>query len=133
MQSFPQQFQTLRNRVRLKTCLVQRSTIRSLRFALAEVTLVHTLDLKNKPWGRFCCFYAFKCYRGEQWSFFGSYGMVMFFFLARTIGINGFSMVLLLLDHHHLMFFSPLTIAFNGFLLVLGSLNHHHLMFFSAY
>ena len=30
--------------------------------------------------------------RGEQWSFFGSDGMVIFFF-ARTIGINGFSMV----------------------------------------
>ena len=37
---------------------------------------------------------------GEQWSFSGSDGMVMFFF-ARTIGINGFSMVLLPLNHHH--------------------------------
>ena len=42
------------------------------------------------------------------------------FFFARTIGINGFSMVLLLLDHHHLMFFSPLTIAFNGFFVGFG-------------
>ena len=37
-----------------------------------------------------------------------------------------FSLVLLPLDHHHLMFLSPLTIAFNGFSMVLGSLNHHH-------
>ena len=38
--------------------------------------------------------------RGEQWSFFGSDGMG-WFFSARTIGINGFSMVLLPFDHHH--------------------------------
>ena len=38
--------------------------------------------------------------RGEQWSFFGSDGMG-WFFSARTIGINGFLMVLLPLDHHH--------------------------------
>ena len=37
--------------------------------------------------------------------FSGAIGWKCFFF-ARTIGINGFSMVLLLLDHHHLMFFT---------------------------
>ena len=39
-------------------------------------------------------------HRGEQWSFFGSDG-IQWFFPARTIGINGFSMVLLPFDHHH--------------------------------
>ena len=38
--------------------------------------------------------------RGEQWSFLGSDG-IQWFFPARTIGINGFSMVLLPFDHHN--------------------------------
>ena len=40
------------------------------------------------------------CHRGEQWSFFGS-DVIQWFFPARNIGINGFSMVLLPFDHHH--------------------------------
>ena len=36
-------------------------------------------------------------------------------FVARTVGINGFSMVFGSLNHHHLMIFSPKTIAFNVF------------------
>ena len=42
------------------------------------------------------------------------------FFLAITIGINGFSMVLLPLDHHHLMFFNPVTFNANGFFYCFG-------------
>ena len=61
--------------------------------------------------------------RGEQWSFFGSDGMVIFPF-ARTNGINGFSMVFGLPNHYHYLIFSPQTIAFDGFPMVLGSFNH---------
>ena len=43
--------------------------------------------------------------------------MVIFIF-ARTIGINGFLMVLGLLNHYLKLIFSPQTIAFNGFLMV---------------
>ena len=49
--------------------------------------------------------------------------MVIFIF-ARTIGINGFLMVLGLLNHYLKLIFSPQTIAFNGFSMVLGSFNH---------
>ena len=49
--------------------------------------------------------------------------MVIFIF-ARTIGINGFLMVLGLLNHYLKLIFSPQTIAFNDFLMVLGSFNH---------
>ena len=38
--------------------------------------------------------------RLQRWSFFYNDGMVMFFFQG-TIAINGFSMVLPSLDHHH--------------------------------
>ena len=61
--------------------------------------------------------------RGEQWSFMGSNGMVIFIF-ARTIGINGFLMVLGLLNHYLKLIFSPQTITFNDFSMVLGSFNH---------
>ena len=44
-------------------------------------------------------------------------GMVMFFFQG-TIAINGFSMVLPYLDHHHCMFFYRSTIEIDGFLMV---------------
>ena len=40
------------------------------------------------------------------------------FFFQGTIGINGFSMVLTALKHHHLMFFDQPTIDFNGFSMV---------------
>ena len=43
--------------------------------------------------------------RLRRWSLFYNDGMVMFFFQG-TIAINGFSMVLPSLDHHHWMFFS---------------------------
>ena len=39
-------------------------------------------------------------------------------FFEGTIGINGFSMVLPALKHHHLMFFDWTTIDFNGFSMV---------------
>ena len=39
-------------------------------------------------------------------------------FFQGIIGINGFSMVLSTLNHHHLMFFDQPTIDFNGFLMV---------------
>ena len=39
-------------------------------------------------------------YRLQRWSFFHNDGMVMNFF-GGTIAINGFSMVLLPLNHHH--------------------------------
>ena len=39
-------------------------------------------------------------------------------FFQGTIGINGFSMVLSALNHHHLMFNGQPTIDFNGFLMV---------------
>ena len=39
-------------------------------------------------------------------------------FFQGTIGINGFSMVLPTLNHHHLMFFDQPTIDFNGFSMV---------------
>ena len=39
-------------------------------------------------------------------------------FFQGTIGINGFSMVLPALNHHHLMFFDQPTIDFNGFSMV---------------
>ena len=40
------------------------------------------------------------------------------FFSQGTIAINGFSMVLLTLDHHHWMFFYRSTIEIDGFLMV---------------
>ena len=40
------------------------------------------------------------------------------FFSQGTIAINGFSIVLPPLDHHHWMFFGCLTIAINGFSIV---------------
>ena len=39
-------------------------------------------------------------------------------FFQGIIGINGFSMVLSTLNHHHLMFFDQPTIDFNGFSMV---------------
>ena len=39
-------------------------------------------------------------------------------FFQGTIGIDGFSMVLPPLNHHHLMFFDQPIIDFNGFLMV---------------
>ena len=60
-------------------------------------------------------------YRGEQWSFFGSDGIVMFFSQEPLASmVFRFSLVLLPLDHQHLMFLSLLTIAFNGFSMVFG-------------
>ena len=55
--------------------------------------------------------------RLQRWSFFCNDGMVMFFFQG-TIAINGFSMVLPALDHHHWMFFYRSTIDINGFPMV---------------
>ena len=43
--------------------------------------------------------------RLQRWSVFHNDGMVMNFF-GGTIAINGFSMVLLPLNHHHWMFFT---------------------------
>ena len=40
------------------------------------------------------------------------------FFFQGTIAINGFSMVLLSLDHHHWMFFYRSTIEIDGFSMV---------------
>ena len=47
-----------------------------------------------------CLTKKFMATRGEQWSFFGS-NVIRWFFPARTIGINGFLMVLLPFDHHY--------------------------------
>ena len=55
--------------------------------------------------------------RLRRWSFFKNDGMVMFFFQG-TIAIDGFSMVLPSLDHHHWMFFYRSTIEIDGFLMV---------------
>ena len=55
--------------------------------------------------------------RLQRWSFFCNDGMVMFFFQG-TIAIDGFSMVLPALDHHHWMFFYRSTIDINGFPMV---------------
>jgi len=55
--------------------------------------------------------------RPRRWSIFQSDGMVNVFFQA-TIEVNGFSMVLTTLDHHHWMFFKGQTIGFNGFSMV---------------
>ena len=55
--------------------------------------------------------------RLRRWSFFHNDGMVMFFFQG-TIAINGFSMVLPSLDHHHWMFFCSSTIEIDGFSMV---------------
>ena len=55
--------------------------------------------------------------RLQRWSFFCNDGMVMFFFQG-TIAINGFSMVLPALDHHHWMFFYRSTIDIDGFPMV---------------
>ena len=49
----------------------------------------------------FCITYPAR--RLQRWSFIYNDGMVMFFFHG-TIAINGFSMVLPSLDHHHWMF-----------------------------
>jgi len=49
--------------------------------------------------------------------FFRAMEWLMFFFQA-TIELNGFSMVLTTLDHHHWMFFKGPTIGFNGFSMV---------------
>ena len=49
-------------------------------------------------------FPKFRC-DGQRWSFFYNDGMVMFFSQG-TIAIDGFSMVLPPLDHHHWMFFT---------------------------
>ena len=53
-----------------------------------------------------CCglFYEYMLGRPQRWSIFQSDGMVNVFFQA-TIELNGFSMVLTTLDHHHWMFF----------------------------
>ena len=56
--------------------------------------------------------------RPQRWSIFQSDGMVNVFFQA-TIDFNGFSMVLIPLDHHHWMFLEGPTIGFNGFSMVL--------------
>ena len=57
-------------------------------------------------------------FRLQRWSFFDNDGMVMNI-LWGTIAIDGFSMVLLPLNHHHWMFFSPIDHCywwfFNGF------------------
>ena len=55
--------------------------------------------------------------RLQRWSFFHNDGMVMFFFQG-TIAIDGFSMVLPSLDHHHWMFFCRSTIEIDGFSMV---------------
>ena len=55
--------------------------------------------------------------RLQRWSFFCNDGMVMFFFQG-TIAIDGFSMVLPALDHHHWMFFYWSTIDIDGFPMV---------------
>ena len=55
--------------------------------------------------------------RLQRWSFFYNDGMVMFFFQG-TIVIDGFSMVLSSLDHHHWMFFYRSTIEIDGFSMV---------------
>ena len=55
--------------------------------------------------------------RLQRWSFFYNDGMVMFFFQG-TIVIDGFSMVVPSLDHHHWMFFFRSTIDINGFSMV---------------
>ena len=55
--------------------------------------------------------------RLRRWSFFHNDGMVMFFFQG-TIAIDGFSMVLSSLDHHHWMFFCRSTIEIDGFSMV---------------
>ena len=55
--------------------------------------------------------------RLRRWSFFYNDGMVMFFFQG-TIVIDGFSMVLPSLDHHHWMFFYRSTIEIDGFSMV---------------
>ena len=56
-------------------------------------------------------------YRPRRWSIFQSDGMVNVFFQA-TIDFNGFSMVLIPLDHHHWMFLEGPTIGFDGFSMV---------------
>ena len=43
---------------------------------------------------------TYTLYRPQRWSIFQSDGMVNVFFQA-TIEVNGFSMVLTTLDHHH--------------------------------
>ena len=58
--------------------------------------------------------------RLQRWSFFCNDGMVMFFFQG-TIAINGFSMVLPALDHHHWMFFYRSTIDIDGFPMVFSN------------
>ena len=58
--------------------------------------------------------------RLQRWSFFYNDGMVMFFFQG-TIAINGFSMVLPSLDHHHRMFFYRSTIEIDGFSMVFSN------------
>ena len=55
--------------------------------------------------------------RLQRWSFFWNDGMVIFFFQG-TIAIDGFSMVLPALDHHHWMFFYWSTIDIDGFPMV---------------
>ena len=55
--------------------------------------------------------------RLQRWSFFHNDGMVMFFSQG-TIAIDGFSMVLPSLDHHHWMFFCRSTIEIDGFSMV---------------
>ena len=62
--------------------------------------------------------------RLQRWSFFHNDGMVMNFF-GGTIAINGFSMVLLPLNHHHWMFFHWLTIDINGFSMVFTKVWHN--------
>ena len=59
----------------------------------------------------------------QRWLFFHNDGMVMNFF-EDTIAINGFSMVLLPLNHHHWMFFHWLTIDINGFSMVFTKVWH---------
>ena len=55
--------------------------------------------------------------RLQRWSFFYNDGMVMIFFQG-TIVIDGFSMVLPSLDHHHWMFLYSSTIEIDGFSMV---------------
>ena len=55
--------------------------------------------------------------RPERWSNFWDDAMVIFF-SGGTIAFDGFSMVLLHLDHYHWMFFHKLTIVFGGFSMV---------------
>ena len=65
-----------------------------------------TLSRRQNAWSRL-----------QRWSFFWNDGMVIFFFQG-TIAIDGFSMVLPALDHHHWMFFYWSTIDIDGFPMV---------------